>query len=242
LGSFLPAVSVVSVLAMPVLSALVLNISSGSQTSTDGVCATLWATCIQVCYKGMDVMNQYQGSNTAGKSFLQYFRLDDIQALSNEFRAAPEYEALVGYYSACAKDQPWADQMAPLLLLKETLDSLIGQRAGPISAALADLSARLENYTNRLVQTVRMLNPVASEVPKIMHFVWVGGSAVGAIQRDYINIWKAVMVKEGHTFNLWYDSDAVLAFEMNRVILESARRMPWSQGEPLSPRLWSWPG
>lgn len=175
-------------------------------------------------------MNQYQGSNTAGKSFLQYFRLDDIQALSNEFRAAPEYEALVGYYSACAKDQPWADQMAPLLLLKETLDSLIGQHAGPISAALADLSARLENYTNRLVQTVRMLNPVASEVPKIMHFVWVGGSAVGAIQRDYINIWKAVMVKEGHTFNLWYDSDAVLAFEMNRVILESARAHAMESG------------
>ena len=46
---------------------------------------------------------------------------------------------------------------------------------------------------------------------------------MGAIQRDYINIWKEVMVKEGHTFNLWYDSDALLAFEMNRVILESAR-------------------
>ncbi|AWM90060.1 hypothetical protein DJ564_04145 [Pseudomonas sp. 31-12] len=178
----------------------------------------------------MDVMNQSQVPALAGKSFLQYFQSDDVQTLAREFHAAPEYDALVGYYTACVKDQRWTELMAPLLLFKDTLDALIGQRTAPISPALADLSARLENYSNRLVQTVRMLNPVAPPVPKIMHFVWVGGSAVGAIQRDYINIWKEVMVKEGHTFNLWYDSDAVLAFEMNRVILESARAHAMESG------------
>ncbi|MGL6243976.1 TcdA/TcdB pore-forming domain-containing protein [Pseudomonas sp.] len=189
------------------------------------------AGCVyfQDCYKGMDGMNQYQVLSSAGKSFLQHFK-SDIQTLTNTFNAAPEFDALSGYYDACTKDQRWTEQVAPLLLFKDTLGSLIGQRAGPISPALADLSARLENYSNRLVQTVRMLNPVAPDVPKTMHFVWVGGSAVGAIQRDYINIWKEIMVKEGHTFNLWYDSDAVLAFEMNRVILESARAHAMASG------------
>ncbi|MET0848764.1 MAG: TcdA/TcdB pore-forming domain-containing protein [Pseudomonas sp.] len=168
-------------------------------------------------------MSEYQVLNAAGQTFIQYFGADDLKTLAKEFYAMPDYDVLAGYYAACAKDQQWTEQMAPLLLLKDSLDSLIGQRSERISPALADLSARLDNYTNRLVETVRMLTPGATEVPKIMHFVWVGGSAVGAIQRDYINIWKDVMVKEGHTFNLWYDSDALLAFEMNRVILESAR-------------------
>lgn len=56
-----------------------------------------------------------------------------------------------------------------------------------------------------------------------MHFVWVGGSEVGNIQRDYMNIWREVLAPQGYTFNLWYDRDALLAFEMNRVILDSAR-------------------
>lgn len=68
-----------------------------------------------------------------------------------------------------------------------------------------------------------MLSKAAAPVPKIMHFVWVGGSEVGAIQRDYMNIWREVLASEGYTFNLWYDSDAFLAYEMNRVILDSAR-------------------
>ncbi|WP_456024526.1 TcdA/TcdB pore-forming domain-containing protein [Pseudomonas protegens] len=56
-----------------------------------------------------------------------------------------------------------------------------------------------------------------------MHFVWVGGSEVGNIQRDYMNIWRQVLATENYQFNLWYDSDALLAFEMNRVISDSAR-------------------
>ncbi|WP_175479143.1 MULTISPECIES: TcdA/TcdB pore-forming domain-containing protein [unclassified Pseudomonas] len=63
-----------------------------------------------------------------------------------------------------------------------------------------------------------------------MNFVWVGGSEVGQIQRDYMNIWREVLAPHGYTFNLWYDSDAVLAFEMNRVILDSARAHAMESG------------
>ncbi|WLH36291.1 TcdA/TcdB pore-forming domain-containing protein [Pseudomonas sp. FP2196] len=74
-----------------------------------------------------------------------------------------------------------------------------------------------------LSDTVILLSGAAAPVPKVMHFVWVGGSEVGNIQRDYMNIWREVLKPQDYKFNLWYDSDALLAFEMNRVILDSAR-------------------
>ncbi|WP_163908098.1 TcdA/TcdB catalytic glycosyltransferase domain-containing protein [Pseudomonas frederiksbergensis] len=40
---------------------------------------------------------------------------------------------------------------------------------------------------------------------KKLHFVWPGGG-VGEIQRDYINVWKQVMARDGHKLMLWYDS------------------------------------
>ena len=168
-------------------------------------------------------MSELQILTAEGNYFSQIFSPDDWSRLGLEFSTAPEYETLLRYYHASTNNQIWAEQLAPALLFKDTLDSLIAKRKGPISARLAGISARLDDYLNRLTNTVQMFSPVLPEVPEIIHFVWVGGSAVGAIQRDYINIWKEVMVKEGHTFNLWYDSDALLAFEMNRVILESAR-------------------
>ena len=90
-------------------------------------------------------------------------------------------------------------------------------------ADVAQCLRRLDNYAARLANTVAMLSPTSTTVPNVMHFVWVGGSEVGLNQRDYMNIWREVLAPQGCVFNLWYDSDALLAFEMNRVILDSAR-------------------
>ena len=68
-----------------------------------------------------------------------------------------------------------------------------------------------------------MLSPAHEPVPKIMHFVRVGGSKVTDIQRDYMNIWRKVLAAEGYRFNLWYDSDALLAFKMNQIGRASCR-------------------
>ncbi|HWH90045.1 MAG TPA: TcdA/TcdB pore-forming domain-containing protein [Pseudomonas sp.] len=101
--------------------------------------------------------------------------------------------------------------------------SLLERTSGPVSTQVSDIQTELNRYVSRLSATVDLLTGDARPVPKIMHFVWVGGSEVGAIQRDYMNIWRAVLKPQDYRFNLWYDSDALLAFEMNRVILDSAR-------------------
>jgi insecticidal toxin len=66
------------------------------------------------------------------------------------------------------------------------------------------------------------MNTVATEVPKVLHFVWLGGG-LGAIQRDYLNLWKQVLAEHGYTLNLWYDSDALLAYQTNKLIVDAAK-------------------
>jgi insecticidal toxin len=56
-----------------------------------------------------------------------------------------------------------------------------------------------------VVQSVETLKGAIALVPKKLHFVWLGGG-VGEIQRDYINVWKQVMARDGHKLMLWYDS------------------------------------
>lgn len=141
----------------------------------------------------------------------------------SQFSWEADYEALDRYYLAANETPEVDDKLVPVKLLQHALDSLFHNRATPPSDTAAQTLLGLDRYTSRLAATTTMLSAVAESVPKIMHFVWVGGSEVGNIQRDYMNIWREVLAPQGYTFNLWYDRDALLAFEMNRVILDSAR-------------------
>jgi len=141
----------------------------------------------------------------------------------SEFSSEPGYDALDRYYLAANETAEVAEQIIPVKLLRTTFESLFGNRTAPLSDAAEQVWLGFEQYTTRLAATAVMLSPLAKPVPNIMHFVWVGGSEVGAIQRDYMNIWRQVLAPQGCQFNLWYDSDALLAFKMNRVILDSAR-------------------
>jgi len=145
-----------------------------------------------------------------------------VKASFYEFSGKTEYLALERYYHLANERSKPSEKLAPVKLFQGAFESLLRQK-NTSSPTLRQAHVGLKQYAARLSNTVAMLSKAAAPVPRIMHFVWVGGSEVGAIQRDYMNIWRKVLASEGYTFNLWYDSDALLAFEMNRVILDSAR-------------------
>lgn len=147
-----------------------------------------------------------------------------------EFAGDPTYEALDRYYQAISESSELTDKLLAATLLQHALDSLFQRRSMPLVESIKQNLREFGQFTAKLNATVSMLSPVAEAVPKIMHFVWVGGSEVGAIQRDYMNIWRKVLAAEGYRFNLWYDSDALLAFKMNRLILDSARAHAMESG------------
>lgn len=134
-----------------------------------------------------------------------------------------EYLELDRYFKGANEHSEASEKVLPVKLFQQALDALVQRMAVPLSPAFKQIHADVGQYTARLERMVEMLSGVAEPVPKIMHFVWVGGSEVGVNQRDYINIWRQVLKAEGYRFNLWYDSDALLAFETNKVIVESAR-------------------
>lgn len=153
-----------------------------------------------------------------------------IKAAFAEYSASAEYSALERYFQSVVATAPIAEKQLPVKLFLETFESLAGRMEGPASSVIERARVGIKSYASRLSATVSMLSGVARPVPKIMHFVWVGGSEVGNIQRDYMNIWRALLGPEDYRFNLWYDSDALLAFEMNRVILDSARAHAMESG------------
>ncbi|MCX2542784.1 TcdA/TcdB pore-forming domain-containing protein [Pseudomonas sp. COW5] len=155
---------------------------------------------------------------------------DAIKSAFTEYSTSTEYSALERYYQSANATAPLAEKQLPAKLFLETFELLLGRMEGPASPVIERVHAGVKSFVSRLSETVSMLSDVALPTPKIMHFVWVGGSEVGNIQRDYMNIWRAVLGPEDYRFNLWYDSDALLAFEMNRVILESARAHAMESG------------
>ncbi|MHC8389999.1 TcdA/TcdB pore-forming domain-containing protein [Pseudomonas sp. MDT2-39-1] len=157
-----------------------------------------------------------------GHGFPSVAEFSKIKGGFSEFFESAEYEALERYYQAAVEINDPNEKLMPVKLFQSTFESLLRQKSKPLPL-LEQAYAGLTRYTSRLANTVAMLSTVADPVPRIMHFVWVGGSEVGAIQRDYMNIWREMLAAQNYKFNLWYDSDALLAFEMNRVILDSAR-------------------
>ncbi|WP_310650771.1 TcdA/TcdB catalytic glycosyltransferase domain-containing protein, partial [Pseudomonas sp. FW305-47B] len=123
--------------------------------------------------------------------------------------------------------------LEPLGLLKQALASLVGpegrqrrttESLPPQSPApdMVDIYERLEGFEARLSNGAQQLQTPKTNVPDNLHFVWLGGG-LGDIQRDYINIWKQTLAGQGYTLKLWYDSDALLAHETNRIIVEAAK-------------------
>lgn len=148
--------------------------------------------------------------------------------LSNVARAE-QYDAALRYYAAALLQETSEGMFQAISLLKETLEALARSFN---DEGIGDLLSNVEAYHRRLQNTVSLL---AKEVPSHMHFVWVGGAMFGANQRDYFNIWKA-RAPEDFTFNIWYDPDALMAFDVSRTLIQAAKADAMRSGgdQPIS--------
>ena len=164
-----------------------------------------------------------KGNNTGELAFTSAADYSILERALREFAGSAEYVALGAHHEVASTTIDPVEKLLPVKLFEETLGLLLNRKSTPVPVEVGQIQTGLNRYVARLAATVDMLNGVARPVPNIMHFVWVGGSEVGNNQRDYMNIWREVLKSRDYKFNLWYDSDALLAFEMNRVILDSAR-------------------
>ncbi|WP_460148094.1 TcdA/TcdB pore-forming domain-containing protein [Pseudomonas sp. S2_A02] len=169
-------------------------------------------------------------------NFMDLFKQMDLEQALISHKGSAQYEAVFRYYNGCIDLQDSPQLLEPLGLLKQAIGALEDanrrrraaepeQPVSPDGAGapdLADIYNRVEDFETRLHTSLEQQKLPATEVPKNLHFVWLGGG-VGAIQRDYINIWKQVMAKEGYRLNVWYDSDGLLVHETNRIIVEAAK-------------------
>ncbi|MGE8186758.1 TcdA/TcdB pore-forming domain-containing protein [Pseudomonas sp. NPDC086278] len=170
-------------------------------------------------------------------SFIDLFKLSDLEQALQEHKGTEAYEAVFRYYFGCIGVLDYPRMLAPLGLLREALATLIepGRRRRRAAGAqpqptpdvgdapgLAEIQQRVEGFHQRLATSIGQLTAAATEVPKNLHFVWLGGG-LGDIQRDYINVWNKVLAAQGYTVKLWYDSDALLAYETNRIVVEAAK-------------------
>ncbi|WP_240321669.1 TcdA/TcdB pore-forming domain-containing protein [Pseudomonas fluorescens] len=175
-------------------------------------------------------------------SFVNLFKLSELEQALLPYRNTRQYDAVIRYYFACIGllDSPRLQH--PLALFRQALGEF-GQRRvrreveqdpapSPDKEAAPGLTRileRVDDFQARLQYGVELMKTPATQVPKILHFVWVGGG-IGDIQRDYINIWKQVLAGHDYTINLWYDSDALLAHQTNRLIVEAAKADAMLQG------------
>ncbi|QBZ87743.1 toxin [Pseudomonas viciae] len=165
--------------------------------------------------------------------FVGLLKLKDLEQALISHKGSDQYDAVLRYYFGCIALLDSPRMLEPLGLLKQAVGALRGssrprRATGPLSSEgagtvdLAQTYNKIEGFETRLHNSVEQLKMPATEVPKNLHFVWLGGG-VGAIQRDYINVWKQVMGAEGYRLSFWYDSDALLAHETNRIIVEAAK-------------------
>jgi len=169
--------------------------------------------------------------------FVDLFKRVDLEQALKAFKGTDEYDAVFRYYVGCIGllDSPGLRE--PLNLLRQSVrafaeitsrprrDAKLGPVANPPpdqALGLTEICKRLDGFETRLSFGIDQLRGVANDVPKNLHFVWLGGG-LGDIQHDYINIWKQVMANQGHALKIWYDSDALLAHETNRLIVEAAK-------------------
>lgn len=163
-------------------------------------------------------------------NFVDLFKLEDLEEALKPHKDSSDCEAVLRYYFACKGKLRSPQLIEPVALLKQTLELMLGGFRLPRESAQQTLDApnlsqicdRVEDFETRLRFGIEQINTVPTAVPKNLHFVWLGGG-IGAIQRDYLNVWRQVMAGQGYTLNLWYDSDALLAYQANKVIVEAAK-------------------
>ena len=181
-------------------------------------------------------------------SFIDIFKLSDLERVLHEHKGTDQYDAVFRYYFGCIGQLDFPQMRVPLGLLFQALGSFVEpsrrrRRSAEVkvlaepgvgqSPTLTDIIERVEAFQTRLTNSVEQLAIAPTEVPKILHFVWLGGG-VGDIQRDYINVWKQSLAGEGYNLKLWYDSDALLAYETNRIIVEAAKADAMISGGAMS--------
>lgn len=148
------------------------------------------------------------------------FDRSELEFALSGFKDMPAHAAALRYFDGATEASTLDAQLTAISLLKETLESTSPKGS---AATLPKVRDKLTDYFLRLSTTVELLN-TGKPVPKKLHFVWVGGG-IGAIQGDYINVWRQMLAPQGYSLNLWYDSDALLAHETNRIIVESAKAL-----------------
>ncbi|AZV25060.1 toxin [Pseudomonas syringae] len=167
--------------------------------------------------------------------FVNLFKLSDLEQALLPYKNTVRYDEVIRYYFACVGLLDSPRLLQPLALLKRALGEFDGHRMrrevekAPVPSPktetapdLSEISARVSDFESRLNYSVELMKTPATQVPKILHFVWLGGG-VGDIQRDYINVWKQVLAGQGYQINVWYDSDALLAWQANRLMVEAAK-------------------
>ncbi|MFJ2712085.1 TcdA/TcdB pore-forming domain-containing protein [Pseudomonas sp. NPDC087346] len=162
--------------------------------------------------------------------FISLFKQADLEQALLPHRDSNSYQAVLRYYFACIGSIDSQRLIEPLALLKQTLGQLVDPGRVRRDAdsghsgisGLGQIRNQVEAYETRIKNSIAFNKAVATPVPKNLHFVWLGGG-MGAIQRDYINLWKQVLNGQGYQLNLWYDSDALLAWQTNKSIVEAAK-------------------
>ncbi|EJL03988.1 putative toxin protein [Pseudomonas fluorescens Q2-87] len=187
-------------------------------------------------------MQEAESLNSDGLvKFISLFKLSDLERVLLPYKNSEQYDAVIRYYFACVGMPESRRLLEPLGLLKQTLAGFLGNRrtrrsldvrtSGPIGTGpdLPQIYSRIESHEARLQFSAEQMKQVATEVPRTLNFTWLGGG-LGGIQRDYLNVWKQVLAPQGYTLNLWYDSDALLAWQTNKLIVESAKADVFLQG------------
>jgi insecticidal toxin len=169
-----------------------------------------------------------------GSEFSAVFERARLASIAVSLRDDTSREQLLRYYDGAVAASDWSEQLTAVRLLKELVESSL---SGASDIQFKELSVSLADYHTRLSTTVQLLS-AGKPVARKLHFVWVGGG-IGTIQGDYINVWKQMTDADGYRLNLWYDSDGLLAYETNKVIVESAKAqaaMVASQDASIKPR------
>jgi insecticidal toxin len=170
-------------------------------------------------------------------NFIDLFKLSDLEKALQEHKGTERYDAVFRYYFSCIGMLDFPRMLPPLGLLREALGAFVESKSrhrralevepqtapqGASAPGLTEIRDRVEDFHARLSNSIGELTVAATEVPKNLHFVWLGGG-LGTIQRDYINVWQKMLAGHGYAVKLWYDSDALLAYETNRIVVEAAK-------------------
>lgn len=176
-----------------------------------------------------------KNAGTGFEKFVNLFKLADLEQALLPYKGTGKYDEVIRYYLACIGLLDSPRLLQPLALFRQALDELGNHRVrreaenapapspdSETAPSLAEVSDRVASFEARLRYGVELMKTPATQVPKILHFVWLGGG-LGDIQRDYINVWKKVLAGQGYKINVWYDSDALLAYRTSQLVVEAAK-------------------